>query len=324
VVHDPQGKILGEWGLRKWKKLFIERTTRRKNVHVARQTLRSLLLRQLEGSECVKWGHTLTNFAQTKTNGVELTFQVGEQEVTEHADLLVGSDGLRSVVRKLVLKEEQTPLQYLGCIVILGICPLKSLEGVSSSLLDSATVFQTVNGHERIYMMPYDKENIMWQLSFPLDEAQAKQLSKQGPKAMKEEALKRLQWHSPIPQILEATQEAEITGYPVYDRKVFDPQLLTDKGGVTLLGDAAHPMSPFKGQGANQAILDALSLARKIRVECDDDPQWREKGIRETVLNAFEKEMADRSASKVEDSARAAELLHSSVVLEEGDAPRGR
>jgi 2-polyprenyl-6-methoxyphenol hydroxylase-like FAD-dependent oxidoreductase len=293
-------------------------------VHIARQTLRSVLLQQLGDSEYVKWGHTLTGFSYTAEGAVELTFQTGEKEVTAQTDLLVGADGLRSVVRKLVLKEEQTPLQYLGCIVILGICPLKSLEGIESQLLDSATVFQTVNGHERIYMMPYDEEHIMWQLSFPLSERDAKALSSQGAQAMKDEALRRLPWHDPIPQILASTSESEITGYPVYDRKLFNPSVLQDKGSVTLLGDAAHPMSPFKGQGANQALLDALSLARRIRVHCDNNPGWKETGIREVVLNVFEEEMAERSASKVEDSARAAELLHSSEVLVEGDAPRGR
>jgi hypothetical protein len=58
------------------------------------------------------------------------------------------------------------PLRYLDCIVILGICPLAVLNGIDRSLLDSATVFQTANGNERIYIMPYDSKSVMWQLSF--------------------------------------------------------------------------------------------------------------------------------------------------------------
>ncbi len=324
VVHSSDGKIIDEWGLRKWRKEFIEKTTRRKNVHIARQKLRSLLLEELSGSESLKWGHKLLGISPNKNGEINLNFQVDEKEETAQADLVVGADGIRSVVRELLIGEQKTPLRYLGCIVVLGICPLKSLENTPSDLFDSATVFETVNGHERIYIMPYDKDTIMWQLSFPLPEIEAKRLSTEGAKAMKDEALRRLQWHDPIPQILAATKESQITGYPIYDRELFDPSLLREKGAVTLLGDAAHPMSPFKGQGANQALLDALTLVRKIFAECNRNPNWRDIGIRKSVLNTFEEEMAKRSASKVEDSAKAAQFLHSLKVMRKGNGGHGR
>jgi salicylate hydroxylase len=91
-----------------------------------------------------------------------------------------------------MIGENISPLRYLDCIVILGICPLNVLHDIKSPLLDGATVFQTVNGHERIYMMPYDENNIMWQLSFPMPEKEAKILSKQGPVALRQEGIDRL------------------------------------------------------------------------------------------------------------------------------------
>jgi 2-polyprenyl-6-methoxyphenol hydroxylase-like FAD-dependent oxidoreductase len=237
---------------------------------------------------------------------------------------VVGADGIRSSVRKLIIGEDKTPLRYLGCIVILGICPLKSLEGLNNPLLDSATVFQTANGNERIYIMPFTSDSVMWQLSFPMSEKEAKALSAQGPQALKEEACRRTQWHDPIPQILAATLEAQVSGYPVYDRELLQAELLEKSGQLTLIGDAAHPMSPFKGQGANQALLDALALAREIFRGCRPSSPWRNAGLRESVLTDFESEMLERSATKVKDSAEAAEFLHSEIVLHEGDEPRGR
>jgi 2-polyprenyl-6-methoxyphenol hydroxylase-like FAD-dependent oxidoreductase len=185
-------------------------------------------------------------------------------------------------------------------------------------------VFQTANGNERIYMMPYTSDSVMWQLSFPMPEEEAKALSAQGPQALKEEACRRTQWHDPIPQILAATEEAQVSGYPVYDRELLTSELLQKGGQVTLIGDAAHPMSPFKGQGANQALLDALTLARGISRGCRVGSQWRKTGVRESVLTEFESEMLERSATKVKDSAEAAQFLHSEIVLHEGDEPRGR
>ena len=226
-------------------------------------------------------------------------------------------------MRKLLIGENATPLRYLGCIVILGICLLKDIECLEKSLLDSETVFQTADGNDRIYIMPYDSQSVMWQLSFQMSEKEATILSDKGTKALKEEACRRTQWHDPIPQILAATLETNISGYPVYDRELLELELLEKGKQITLIGDAAHPMSPFKGQGANQALLDALALARGISKGCKPLSQWREIGVRESVLSEFESEMIERSAPKVIDSAEAAEYLHSENVLREGDEPRG-
>jgi 2-polyprenyl-6-methoxyphenol hydroxylase-like FAD-dependent oxidoreductase len=322
VVLTTEGKEITEWGMRTHSN--IKKSPKRRNVHIPRQALRLALLEQLGDHDVVQWGYRLVGFKQYEDKNVELSFQVNGEMKNAKADLVVGADGIRSVVRSLLIGEDITPLRYLGYIVILGICPLEALKGVESSLLDSATVFQTVNGHERIYMMPYSLDSVMWQLSFPMSEGEAKALSAQGAQALKEEACRRAQWHKPIPQILSATLPAQISGYPVYDRELLKPELLEKSGAVTLIGDAAHPMSPFKGQGANQALLDALALARTISIACTPFSKWRETGLREIVLTEFEEEMLGRSASKVQDSAEAAELLHSKDVLREGYEPKGR
>ena len=319
VVHTPDGKVIGEWGIRKWVEPAVKTPPKRTNIHIARQALRLALLEQLGGHDAVQWGHRLVHFKQCDGEAVDLSFQVNGELKSAKADLVVGADGIRSSVRQLLIGED-TPLRYLGCIVILGICPLADLNGIEHSLLDSATVFQTANGNERIYMMPYADDSVMWQLSFPMLENEAKALSAKGVQALKAEALRRCQWHDPIPQVLAATLEAQVSGYPVYDRALLEPQLLEQGAQVTLIGDAAHPMSPFKGQ----ALLDALALARGIFAGCRPLSQWREAGIRESVLTEFEAEMLTRSASKVIDSAEAAQFLHSDVVLHEGDEPRGR
>ncbi|RZJ74649.1 MAG: FAD-dependent monooxygenase [Flavobacterium sp.] len=323
VVHSTDGTILGEWGMRKWLQNDENTSKKRSNIHIARQSLRQELLNQLDGDTGVRWSHQLTKLEEIIDGGIKLTFEVDGDIITRTADLVVGADGIRSAVRKLLIGEEVTPLRYLDCIVILGICPLNALKGSDSPLLDSATVFQTANGNERIYVMPFTSDSVMWQLSFPIAENEAKALSILGTSALKQEALRRTQWHEPIPQIIMNTPEANISGYPAYDRELLSAESIEAIGPITLIGDAAHPMSPFKGQGANQALLDALSLARGISKGCRPSSGWREKGIRRSVLNEFEAEMLERSAIKVIDSASAAQFLHSESVLDMSDAPRG-
>jgi len=324
VVHTTDGKVIGEWGMRKWRPTKEVSALKPSNIHIARQALRLELLNQLGGPNFVKWDHKLVALQKDTTKGVKLRFKVNGNAIETSADLVVGADGIRSTVRKLMPFKDNDYLHYLGCIVILGICPLKKLKDLESPLLDSATVFQTANGKERIYMMPFTTDSVMWQLSFPLSETEAKTLSNKGLKELKNEAIRRTQWHNPIPQILKATSEANISGYPVYDREILKSDAMGSLGEVSLIGDAAHPMSPFKGQGANQALLDALALARGISRGCQPSSEWRKVGIRKSVLTEFEAEMIHRTTPKVKDSAAAAKFLHSKQILQVHNKPRGR
>jgi salicylate hydroxylase len=366
VVHKQDGTVVGEWGLRKWGR-DATKDPKRQNIHIARQSLRYELLQTATatggGSEPapststntedsnIQWNHKLLDF-ETCQDHVRMTFQVGDSVVERRADLIVGADGIRSVVRQALIGDE---MRYLGCIVILGICDLSALVELDPSmskealeLLDGETVFQTADGTTRIYMMPYSPTEYMWQLSFPMDEEEATTLSKQGPQALKDQAIARCQsWHTPVPQILRDTPASLVSGYPVYDRALLTSEMLdkeeTDAHGhgfsrrVILIGDASHPMSPFKGQGANQALLDALNLARSLYQSSPASSASSSTTAEPTIVNgsstkhshawkdamrSFEEEMLARSAVKVQASAEAAQFLHTDVAIQEGDVTR--
>jgi 2-polyprenyl-6-methoxyphenol hydroxylase-like FAD-dependent oxidoreductase len=69
-------------------------------------------------------------------------------------------------------------------------------------------------------------------------------------------------WHRPVQELIEATEPADILKNEARDR----PALRRwGKGHVTLLGDAAHPITPNVGQGACMAIEDAACLAKALK-----------------------------------------------------------
>lgn len=322
LVHNVQGDVLGSWGMRKWLDKTAVKPSKKTNIHIARQSLRWELLEQLHNTDTVKWGHEFEAY-QFVNDKLQLKFKVNGTSITSTADLIVGADGIRSKVREQLIGSETSPLNYLGCIAILGICPYNKLLNLEHELLDSATVFQTANGTERMYMMPYNNTSVMWQFSYPIEEQNARVLSNKGAEALKQDTLKRVEnWHAPIPQIISATDASLVSGYPLYDRDLLQPEWMNKDSGITLLGDAAHPMSPFKGQGANQALLDALSLARTITSSYSKHQPFKKTDLRNEVITSYELEMINRSSVKVKASAMAVEFLHSDKVLQKVDAPR--
>lgn len=331
------------------------KSNKRQNIHIARQALRFELLERATSMNpnVVQWNHRFMDYRVDEATGdIVCRFQIADscstkedlpqkcgpttEQITAETttriletpvDILVGADGIRSQVREQLLQPTLDRLRYLGCIVILGICPLTALSSsISSSPLLRETVFQTADGTTRIYMMPFSAssssrtQEYMWQLSFPTTELAAQQLSLDGPQALQAAAHKRCHtWHSPVPEILQATPTQLISGYPVYDRAVLKS---LPKGRITLLGDAAHPMSPFKGQGANQALLDALSLARWLYKVSGVDVRQRFSSV-EDNLQHYASEMIERTTLKVQASAEAAQILHSEVAIHKGNVTRG-
>ena len=154
----------------------------------------------------------------------------------------------------------------------------------------------------------------MWQISVRCSEAEALAVAsapRRGPGGA--EAFVRAiagKWHDPLPAMFDQTDWEDAWAGPLYDRA--EPSRDTVGGPsrsarsrVVAIGDAAHPMSPFKGQGANTALFDAWALA-----------DWLARAPATTALACFEREMAARAWPKVRASREACEAFHSSAVLD--------
>jgi FAD-dependent urate hydroxylase len=101
---------------------------------------------------------------------------------------------------------------------------------------------------------------------------------------MKEEARARFRdWFAPVSAVIEATPEAALLRNAIVDRP---PAWPWGQGRVTLLGDASHPTTPTLGQGACQALEDAVVLAWSLR----------QQGLQAASLRAYEAARRQRTA----------------------------
>lgn len=204
-------------------------------VVTLRATLTELLLDAL-GGERVRLGTTVHTVDADRgvvgTDAGELT-----------ADLIVGADGIGSATRAAIFPGHPG-LVYSGVTAWRALIPRDGLRIQSQESWGRGLVFgQHLLAGDVVYVYATDLAPAG---AVPADE--------------KEELLRRFgDWHEPIPALLRAADPAKIIRSDVHylDR----PLPAMHRGKVALVGDAAHAMTPNLGQGACQAVEDAVVLA---------------------------------------------------------------
>jgi 2-polyprenyl-6-methoxyphenol hydroxylase-like FAD-dependent oxidoreductase len=157
--------------------------------------------------------------------------------------LLVGADGLHSVVRRDVLGE--TPLRYAGYTSYRGIAE-------SPELVPEREVTEMWGRGARFGFARIGGPDVYWfaVLNAPEGERDARPLETVRARFSS--------WAEPVPGLLAATSADRVLKTDIHDRV---PLAGWTRGRVTLLGDAAHATTPNLGQGGCMAIEDALTLA---------------------------------------------------------------
>ncbi|WP_164021206.1 FAD-dependent monooxygenase [Pyxidicoccus trucidator] len=207
-------------------------------IHRAR--LQAVLLEHA-GEAHVRLGRAVTGF-KDDGQGITVTLSDGS---TVTGDVLVGADGLRSAVRSGLLGD--APLRYSGYTSWRGISP-------EVPSVRPGHVSETWGPGARFGVVPIGSGQVYWYATLN---------APPGGRDAPGETRVRLKaifghWHAPIADLLAATPEDAIVRTDIHDRP---PVARWSKGRVTLLGDAAHPMTPNLGQGGCQAIEDAVVLA---------------------------------------------------------------
>ncbi len=255
-----RGRLMYGWSVRDTERLVGSPT-----FGVRRPALHRVLLNAV-GDGVVRFGATCVGFDQDG-DGVLVRLESGGEE---RGDVLIGADGLRSVLRT-ALPGATTP-RYAGYV---------SWQAVARVDTDVVPVglFRVLWGRgARFLFYRIGASEVYWEGTFA---AAAGGAEAEGPR--KQAVLDRFRgWVAPVETIVSATEPEAISRADMFDRP---PSRQWGVDRVTLAGDAAHAMTNALGQGANQAIEDSLVLAR-----CLGDA-----GDPATGLRAYEAERIPRT-----------------------------
>ncbi|OBC17399.1 hypothetical protein A5784_23635 [Mycobacterium sp. 852013-50091_SCH5140682] len=216
---------------------------------VHRADLHALLVSTV-GTTDIRLNHRLADIVEHDDH-VELIFTDG---ATARAGLVIGADGLRSTVRKLF---SQADMHYCGSVIFRAVSPAACLHDLGPN--DRLRAWHSADRAKHMITMPVRAgRQVAVDATLGVDEPPAHLWSARADT----EALARQfdEFDPVVPRMIRAAT-SPVFMHPVYDR---DPIERWTTRRIALLGDAAHPMTPFGGQGANQAIQDAGELATQL------------------------------------------------------------
>ncbi|OFE15699.1 hypothetical protein BA895_21740 [Humibacillus sp. DSM 29435] len=200
------------------------------------------VLRGLLPDETIRTDHDVQ---RVSTTSLGACVEIAHRQ-TIQAELVVAADGWRSRIRSASHPEYSGP-RYAGYTTWRAVTTSRvELGGIAGESWGSG---------ERFGILPLRDGLVYWfaVATLPPGNHDA---------GLNEVHRRFATWHRPIPELLEATDPATVIHLDIYDLPLPLPPFTA--GNVVLLGDAAHAMTPDIGQGAGQAIEDAVVLAAEL------------------------------------------------------------
>ncbi|MCB2106545.1 MAG: FAD-dependent monooxygenase [Rhodobacteraceae bacterium] len=221
------------------------------------QTHRADLHRALENAVrandpgCILTNHALSTFSDAGSH-VELQFANGHQVTT---DLLIGADGIKSVVRRAAFSPE--PPRFMGRVAWRGVVPRDRVE--DAVLQPGSAIFIGPDKTFGYYLM---RRGTLVNFVATVRTDSWREEGWSIPSTIEEVTAHYDGWCRDAREIMCATPPNGCFKWALFAHA---PLKTWRNGRVAVLGDAAHPMLPFMGQGAAQSIEDGIILARCLK-----------------------------------------------------------
>jgi 2-polyprenyl-6-methoxyphenol hydroxylase-like FAD-dependent oxidoreductase len=237
TIYDDSGKVITRTDCKALSK--AHGTT---NFTIHRAALHYLLLAQLDSSNIQLNKRAIA--VQQDTKGVTVSFADGSEH---HTDYLIVADGIHSPIRQQLIPSSVP--RYAGYSCWRAVISNKELQ------LEETSETWGVAG--RFGIAPLANDKIYWFacLSGPANNPVFKQYTSQDLYNVFRH------FHRPIPELIEATANEDLIWNDILDIKPIE-QYAFDR--ILLIGDAAHATTPNMGQGACQAIEDAVVLGLEL------------------------------------------------------------
>jgi salicylate hydroxylase len=203
----------------------------------------------------IRLGRRTNGFSES-ADGITLSFADGS---SAHGDVLIGADGLKSVVRRQIVGE--VPATYTGDAAWRITVPVERLP--ENFLEQAMTLFIGGGGHAVCYYVrggallnfvgiveTDEVSDESWTVKMPWEKLKADYRG----------------WHPIIQTVLDAADRDKCYRWSLHNRLPIDNW---STARATLLGDAAHATLPYLAQGAVMAIEDGAVLARALDMESD-------------------------------------------------------
>jgi 2-polyprenyl-6-methoxyphenol hydroxylase-like FAD-dependent oxidoreductase len=286
----------------------VDRTATESERPISRISLRKILLEGLE--EAVIFDKTFVTYELAPEGRVVVRFKDGSSAA---GDIVVGADGASSRVRAQLLPQARR--QDTGIAVLSGKFPLDDTarQETPSAVFKGPTLIMGPNGcflfasaleYPPDALRIYDREEyVMWGFSAHRELlAPGLDVAELSGGEMQRLALTQMSaWHPALRRLVERADPVTMTGFVA---KSAVPVAPWNSGPVTLLGDALHNMTPFRGMGANMALRDAAAL-RETLVSIAEG-----RKDRTTALAAYEREMIEVGFAAVNASLAEMHRLH--------------